>query len=63
MTMTDLGRVIAPTFNLYEKELDIPVSIVFQIGEPHFSGPLVPTLYQLSDVAKKTISILAAAAS
>lgn len=53
-----LGEIIAPTHFMFEKELDVPVEIVFAVGAPDFRGPLIPTLNQLVDVAKDTIKAL-----
>ena len=57
-----LGNIVPPSLNRYEKELDVPVEIVFVITEPDFVGPVIPTLNKLVDVAKETIAIMKRAA-
>lgn len=57
-----LGTAVPPTTYIFEKELDVPVDIIFEIDAPYFRGPLVPTLNQLVDVARETIAILRKAA-
>lgn len=57
-----LGQIVAPTYFMFEKELDVPVEIVFAVRAPDFRGPLISTLNQLIDVAKETINALKLAA-
>jgi hypothetical protein len=59
---SDLGTPVPPTTCVFEKELNVPVDIVFAVGTADQSVPAIPTLNQLIDVAKKTVRVLAAAA-
>lgn len=59
----DLGRVVPPTTCVFEKEIDIPVQIVFPIRALNGAAPVVPTLNKLVDVAKETIGVMREAAA
>lgn len=43
---------------ILEQELNVPVDIVFEVGSNRDLRPMVPTLYQLVDTVKTTISIM-----
>jgi hypothetical protein len=58
-----LGELVPPTTHMFEKKLNVPVEIVFAIGELNFRGPLVPILNKLVDVARETIGVMRDAAS
>ncbi|MBS3650808.1 hypothetical protein KEU06_19535 [Pseudaminobacter sp. 19-2017] len=58
----DLGGIRPPTLNQFEKELDVPVDIVFEIGGDGTPRPVIPTLHALVNVTAKTIKIIKAAA-
>ena len=42
--------------SVFEKEINIPVDVVFPVRELDFVGPVIPTLYKLIDVTKETIA-------
>lgn len=42
----------------HEEELDVPVDVVFRVGANGNLRPVIPTLYALVDVAKKTIKVM-----
>lgn len=58
----ELGQQIPPTTNLFEKELDVPVSVVFPIGVQATPNPVVPTFNAMMNEVRKTIGIIRAAA-
>lgn len=57
-----LGGIVAPTLNVFEKKLDVPVEIVFAIRELDMLAPMVPTLNKLIEVARDTINTMRLAA-
>lgn len=54
----DLGEAVPPTLNIFEKELDVPVEIVFAIPPLANLRPVIPTLHQLVDVTRCVVDIL-----
>lgn len=42
--------------SVFEKEINVPVDVVFTVRELDFNGPVVPTFYKLIDVTKETIA-------
>jgi hypothetical protein len=56
--MDSVGRIVPPTTCVFEKELDVPVEIVFQIAAAKYQGPVIPTLNQILDVTKGVLTIL-----
>jgi hypothetical protein len=48
-----IGTVKPPTMDIFEKELHVPIDVVFTIGSAH--RPVVPTLNALIDVARSTV--------
>jgi len=58
----NIGRSIFPTTFMFEKELSIPVDIVFEIGSSKNLVPIIPTLNAMVDVTKETINIIRTAA-
>lgn len=59
----DIGALRPPTTYQFEKEIDVPVDIVFNVGAHGTARPVVPTLNAMVDVAQETIKIIRAAAS
>lgn len=55
---TDLGRICPPSTCIFEKELDVPVEVVFVIAEPDFRGPVIPTLNKLVDVVRGVLDVM-----
>jgi hypothetical protein len=58
---SELGIAQPPTTNIFEKELDVPVDIIFVVTEPDYRGPVIPTINEFVDVTKKTIAIMKSA--
>lgn len=63
LSQIDLGAPRPPTLHEFEKELDVPVGIVFTTGKDQLSRPVIPTLNAMADVTRETIKIVRAAAS
>jgi len=63
LSQIDLGMPRPPTLNQFEKEIDVPVDIVFVIGKKRPSRPVIPTLDAMVDVTRETIKIVRAAVS
>lgn len=42
--------------SVFEKEINVPVDVVFSVSELDFNGPVIPTLYKFVDVTKETIA-------
>lgn len=57
-----LGDVVPPSLHLFEKTLNVPMEVVYQVSDPDLVEPLVPTLRRLIDVATDAISKMRAAA-
>lgn len=55
---TDAGHIVAPTLNKFERELDIPLDVIFQVGPLGKTRPIVPTLNQLINTTRETIAIM-----
>ncbi len=59
----DVGIIKPPTTHIFEKELPIPVNIIFKMGPmSRDTYPVIPTLNKLVDVSRKTIEAIRAAA-
>lgn len=54
----ELGAIQIPSLYIFERELDIPVDVVFRIGALGKPRPVVPTLNALIDTARKTIALI-----
>jgi hypothetical protein len=52
------GAAVAPSLHTFERILDIPVDVVLDIAELKLLYPLVPTLHQMVDAARQTITLL-----
>jgi hypothetical protein len=62
ITQENLGSIKPPTFHIFERELEIPLDIVFRPWPAGPARPMVPTLNQMLDTARKTIQEIRAAA-
>jgi hypothetical protein len=60
MPLTPAQRIMAGlgASPILEKELNVPVDIVFAVGAGPHSRPMIPTLHQLVDITSTTISVL-----
>jgi hypothetical protein len=58
-----LGSVRPPTVNIFEREIDVPVDIVFIVGRLGKFRPVILTLNALVDTTRQTIKIIREAAS
>jgi hypothetical protein len=56
--ITDIGSIVPPSTCVFEKELDVPVSVIFMIAEPTYTGPVIPTLNQMADVVRQILAIM-----
>jgi hypothetical protein len=59
---TQIGIIRPPTTTLFEKELNVPVDIVLEVGPPLEKQPVVPLLHKLVDVTRTTIKSIRDAA-
>lgn len=50
-----LGFLIGPHLGTYEKKLDFPVGVVFQVAPPHLRKPAVELLKGLSHAAREAV--------
>jgi hypothetical protein len=57
-----LGRSIADILRLYEREIDLRPDVVLQIGAMGRVCPLIPTLNQMINAVRETVSIMREAA-
>jgi hypothetical protein len=57
-----LGIVKPPTINIFERELEVPVEIVFNVAPLGNLRPVIPTLNKMVDTARQTIKIIREAA-
>ena len=48
-------RANVPHSGIFEQELDVPIDIVFAVAAAGEVRPVIPTLYQIADVATDTI--------
>jgi hypothetical protein len=64
--VSDIGHAVGvprrPFRHIFEKQLDVPVDVVFVIGSPNYGGPVIPTLNKLVEVTQDTVSIMKSAA-
>lgn len=51
----ELGAVVPPSLHIFQRELKVPVEIVFAVGELGPAPPMIPTLNKIVDVARTTI--------
>lgn len=58
-----LGQQVPPTTNLFEKKLDVPISLVFPVGANSNLKPVIPTLNAMMNVVRETIAIIYTAAN
>ncbi len=54
----NLGEAISPSTIMFERQLKIPVKIVFKIGSHEDLWPMIPTLNAMVDETKNTIKII-----
>lgn len=58
-----LGSIKPPTMHIFERELDVPVDIVFDIGTPGHGRPIIRTLDKMVDTTRETIEIMRTAST
>jgi len=52
-----IGSLVPGSFNVFEKELDVPVDVLFKIAEADYKGPVIPTLNQFSNVVREVLIV------
>jgi len=57
----DIGDLKPPTTHVFEKEVPVPIEIVFAVPSPLNRYPVIPTLNKLVNVARETIKIVRSA--
>jgi hypothetical protein len=62
LSRDQLGDPVPPSQTKFERKLDVPIHIVFEIRSLLFLRPVVPTLNQLVDVTRTSVEIIRAAA-
>jgi hypothetical protein len=50
-----LGSLRPPFTCVFEKKLDVPVDVIFEIAEANYRGPLVSTFHQMINVIRTVI--------
>jgi hypothetical protein len=55
---SQFGEVKPPTLNIFERELDIPIEVVFRVGSLANVRPVIPTLNKMIDAAREAISLI-----
>jgi hypothetical protein len=50
-----------PKSGILEQKLDVPVGIVFRVRSLNYSGPVIPTLHEMTDMAREVVAAMAAA--
>jgi hypothetical protein len=58
-----LGQIVPPSFHIYEREVNLPMEIILQIGQLGRVYPLIATLNQMIDAVRETVMILREAAA
>lgn len=53
-----VGKLMPGSFFVFEKELDVPIEVIFVITEAGYRGPVIPTLHELCDLVKDTLSVM-----
>lgn len=59
--LTTIGRIRPPSTCVFEKELDVPVDVVFVVASPDFSGPVIPTLHEMVNVVRSALDTMGGA--
>jgi hypothetical protein len=53
-----IGTLLPGSFNVFEKELAVPVDILFVVAEANYRGPVVSTLNELFDLVKTILAMM-----
>ena len=54
----DIGSIVPPSTCIFEKKIDVPVDIVFNISEFGYSGNVIETLDNMRTLSSKVVTLM-----
>ena len=63
LSSDQLGQIQIPSYYIFERKLDLPVDVVFNVRPLGKRYPVIPTLNALIDTTRKTIELMKATAN
>ncbi|MGD9921601.1 MAG: hypothetical protein AB7V13_09170 [Pseudorhodoplanes sp.] len=58
LTREELGEIIPPTLTIFERKLDIPVDVIFDVSKGQYSGEVIPLLNEMTNVTREVVAII-----